>query len=163
MDGDSPCKTALAPDKDLWLLAGNGTGCRPTTPELWTVGCSGYKIHRQHPHMRALEEPDFQSRSPFPNVRLPEVTGAPIEASWVRVVGILLYPTVQHRPPESIEVQGHVIRWETIGLHLPWEVIGTPCCKLRFLLWSLKLCTFELEYTAFENVDLGQRTYRTRV
>ncbi len=37
--------------------------------------------------------------------------------------GILLYPTVDHALAEAIELQGHVIRFETVDLALPWQDI----------------------------------------
>jgi 5-methylcytosine-specific restriction enzyme subunit McrC len=37
--------------------------------------------------------------------------------------GILLYPTVDHAIHERVEVQGHVIRWETVNLADPWQAI----------------------------------------
>lgn len=37
--------------------------------------------------------------------------------------GVLLYPTVNHGVSESITIQGHLIRWETVDLAKPWEEI----------------------------------------
>jgi 5-methylcytosine-specific restriction enzyme subunit McrC len=37
--------------------------------------------------------------------------------------GILLYPAVQHELSETIEIQGHEIRWQTIDLGQPWQDI----------------------------------------
>lgn len=37
--------------------------------------------------------------------------------------GILLYPTVEHDLSESITIQGHSLRWETVDLSKHWEEI----------------------------------------
>ena len=37
--------------------------------------------------------------------------------------GILLYPTVEHDLSESITIQGHTLRWETVDLSQHWEEI----------------------------------------
>lgn len=39
--------------------------------------------------------------------------------------GILLYPTVNHDLSESVTMQGHSIRWETVDLAKPWQHIET--------------------------------------
>jgi 5-methylcytosine-specific restriction enzyme subunit McrC len=44
--------------------------------------------------------------------------------------GILLYPTVQGELSEHIEVQGHLIRFETIDLSEPWKAIETKLLEL---------------------------------
>jgi 5-methylcytosine-specific restriction enzyme subunit McrC len=44
--------------------------------------------------------------------------------------GILLYPTVQWNLSERIEVQGHLIRFETVELSTPWEVIEEKLLEL---------------------------------
>lgn len=37
--------------------------------------------------------------------------------------GVLLYPTVEHALSERVAIQGHPIRWETVDLAKPWELI----------------------------------------
>ena len=44
--------------------------------------------------------------------------------------GILLYPTVQWHLSEQIEVQGHLIRFETIDLSEPWKAIEAKLLEL---------------------------------
>ena len=44
--------------------------------------------------------------------------------------GVLLFPTVNQRLPEAVELQGHVIRWETIDLNQPWEKIEADLLKI---------------------------------
>jgi len=46
-----------------------------------------------------------------------------ISAKYRESTGILLYPTTKHKLSETIVVQGHRIRWETIDLAQPWEEI----------------------------------------
>jgi len=37
--------------------------------------------------------------------------------------GVLLYPTVKHELSETVTIQGHAIRWETVDLSRPWDQI----------------------------------------
>ena len=37
------------------------------------------------------------------------------------MTGILLYPAVRFQLSESVNMQGHVLRWETIDLAQPWQ------------------------------------------
>jgi 5-methylcytosine-specific restriction enzyme subunit McrC len=44
--------------------------------------------------------------------------------------GLLLYPTVKQALSESVTIQGHQLRWETIGLTVPWEDIEIALIEL---------------------------------
>jgi 5-methylcytosine-specific restriction enzyme subunit McrC len=44
--------------------------------------------------------------------------------------GILLYPTVNHAVRERVEIQGHVIRWETVDLAQPWQAIESRLLEI---------------------------------
>lgn len=43
--------------------------------------------------------------------------------NWESATGMLLYPTVSQSLSESVIVQGHSLRWETIDLTKPWQEI----------------------------------------
>ena len=44
--------------------------------------------------------------------------------------GVLLYPVVQHTLSESVSIQGHQLRWETIDLATPWQEIEASLFSL---------------------------------
>jgi 5-methylcytosine-specific restriction enzyme subunit McrC len=46
--------------------------------------------------------------------------------------GIILYPTVQWKLSEQIELQGHSIRLETLDLSLPWKAIEARLLGIIF-------------------------------
>jgi 5-methylcytosine-specific restriction enzyme subunit McrC len=42
-------------------------------------------------------------------------------SAYATATGILLYPTARHAIHEQVEIQGNVIRWETVDLAQSWE------------------------------------------
>lgn len=42
---------------------------------------------------------------------------------FAAATGVLLYPTAKYTLRERIEIQGHGIRWETVDLAHPWEMV----------------------------------------
>ena len=44
-------------------------------------------------------------------------------AACKTATGVLLYPVVNHTLCESVMIQGHLLRWETIDLAAPWQDI----------------------------------------
>lgn len=50
--------------------------------------------------------------------------------------GVLLYPVVKHTLSESVLIQGHKLRWETIDLAAPWQDIEVNLLDLaNSLIW----------------------------
>lgn len=49
---------------------------------------------------------------------------------YSKSTGLLLYPTITNKLSETIDIQGHKIRWESINLAQPWENIEQDLLKL---------------------------------
>lgn len=49
---------------------------------------------------------------------------------WKSATGILLYPTVTRRLCETVVLQGHELRWETVDLTKPWPQIESDLLLL---------------------------------
>lgn len=44
--------------------------------------------------------------------------------------GLLLYPSAHYHLSESIRIQGHIVRWETVDLTRPWQQIEAALIQL---------------------------------